>query len=111
VHVSVYIRLHEPLPCIPVHSRDSGLNPLVERYLLKVPCLAKCRWLTSAIPATQEGCGSKPAQGSSLRDPISKSPSQKRADGVVHVVACLPSNCEVLDSNPSTMTKKKGLAP
>jgi hypothetical protein len=47
----------------------------------------------------QEDCGSKPGQASSLRDPISKSPSQKRAGGVAQDVG--------LSSNPSTTIKKK----
>jgi hypothetical protein len=30
----------------------------------------------------------------------------KRADGVAHVVECLPSKCEALSSSPSTAKKK-----
>jgi hypothetical protein len=39
-----------------------------------------------------------------------KYPTQKRADGVAKVVACLPSKCE-FKSNPSTTKKQKKNQP
>jgi hypothetical protein len=32
---------------------------------------------------------------------------EQRAGGVAEVVECLPSNCEVLNSNPTTAKKEK----
>jgi hypothetical protein len=58
------------------------------------------------ILATQEDHNSKPA-GEIVRETLSqKYPTQKRACGVIQVVAYLPSKCEALSSNPST-TKKQ----
>jgi hypothetical protein len=48
----------------------------------------------------QEDHGSKPAEENSLRHPISKNPSQKKAGGMAQVVVSLPSECETLSSNP-----------
>jgi hypothetical protein len=49
----------------------------------------------------------KSDQGNNSRDPISKIPSTKRADGVAQVVELLPNKCKVLSSNPSAAKKKK----
>jgi hypothetical protein len=57
----------------------------------------------------------KPAQANSLRDPISKIPNthththktKNRADRAAQEEQCLPSKCETLSSNPSTIKKKK----
>jgi hypothetical protein len=55
----------------------------------------------------QEDHDSKPAQANSSQDPISKNPSQKRADGVAQIVENLPRKHEALSSNPSMTRKEK----
>jgi hypothetical protein len=51
--------------------------------------------------------GSKPVQANSLKDPVSKNLTQKKADRVVQMVECLPSKHEALSSNSSAVKKKK----
>jgi hypothetical protein len=56
---------------------------------------------------SQEDCGSRPVQASSLQDPISKITRVKWTGGMVQVVEeHLLCNHEALSSNPSP-TKKK----
>jgi hypothetical protein len=47
------------------------------------------------------------AQANSSQDPISKTPSQKRAGRMAQVLECLPSNHEALSQTPVPPPKKK----
>jgi hypothetical protein len=38
---------------------------------------------------------------------LKNNPTEKRAGRVAQVIECLPSKCETLSSNPSTIKKKK----
>jgi hypothetical protein len=76
--------------------------------------VARCRWLTPIIPATQEAeirrivVQGLPGQNES--ETLSQIyPTQKRAGRVDQVVECLPSKHESLSSNPKTTGKKKDM--
>jgi hypothetical protein len=46
-------------------------------------------------------------QAKSMKPYLKNNQTKNRAGGVAQVVACLPSKCESLSSNPSTSKKKK----
>jgi hypothetical protein len=55
----------------------------------------------------QEDRSSKPAWANSLRDPMSKYPTQEGAGGVAQVVEQLPSKHETLNFNPISTKRLK----
>jgi hypothetical protein len=80
-------------------------------HCIKIFHLAGSWWIMPIILVTQEAEIRRILiQGQStqtVNETISpKYPTQKRTGGVTQVVECLPSNCENLNSNPSTIKKK-----
>jgi hypothetical protein len=81
----------------------------------QMACLAGHQELMPVILATQEAelrriTGRGQPQENSSQDPISKTPSQKRAGGVNQVVEGLPTRCEALSSNLRATKKRRGLS-
>jgi hypothetical protein len=84
------------------------------QYHKKKKFLACCWWLTSIILAAWEvvigrGLWFKASWYKQfIRLHLENTQQQqKKADEVAHVVECLSSKCEALNSNPTTAKKKK----
>jgi hypothetical protein len=74
--------------------------------------VARCRWLTPVVLATQEAEIRRiTVQNQSIqkfvRPYLEKNHHKSRAGGVTQMVEFLPSKLEALSSNPSTRKKKK----